>query len=129
MIRNRLVALSAVAAILAASPAFTQDAERPARFGFGMGLPSEELAQLPQTPGAVGDQQRHYYFEEAGAEMPFHLFVPEDYDPDVPTPFVVALHGFTGNHDYFFALTDDLPGQLQAHGFIFVAPMGYNTGS
>ena len=99
------------------------------RAGFGAGIPSEELAQLPQSPGAIGDQQRHYYFEEADAEMPFHLFVPESYDRNTPTPLVVALHGYGGNHDYFFNTADDLPGQLEAHGFILVAPMGYNTGS
>lgn len=122
-----LFALSAVAAACFALPATTQT--QPARAGFGGPPPSAELARLPQTPGAKGDQQRHYFFEAAGVEMPYRLFVPQSYDPARPTSLVVALHGFSGNQDYFFALTDDLPGQLEARGFILVAPMGYNTGS
>jgi predicted peptidase len=113
--------------LAAALPALAQ--ERTVPRGFGPGLPSAELAALPQTPGAKGDQQRHYYFEEAKQEMPYRLYVPKSYDPSKPMPLVVALHGYSGNHDYFFALTDDLPGLLETHGFILVAPMGYNTGS
>ena len=52
---------------------------------------------MPQTPGARGDQERHYYFEEAGREMGYHLYVPESYDPAVGAPLVVALHGFGVN--------------------------------
>ena len=57
----------------------------------------QELAAMPQTPGARGDQERHYYFEEAGREMGYHLYVPESYDPAVGAPLVVALHGFGVN--------------------------------
>jgi predicted peptidase len=53
----------------------------------------------PQTPGAIGDQQRHYYFKDAGREMPYRLYVPKSYSHRVKTPLVVALHGFGGNHD------------------------------
>jgi predicted peptidase len=56
------------------------------------------------------------------------LFVPERYDASRKTPLVVALHGYGGNQDYFFALLDNLPELLERHGFIFVAPMGYSTG-
>jgi len=38
----------------------------PARpMGFSPPMPSAELAKQPQTKGAKGDQQRHYYFEAA----------------------------------------------------------------
>jgi predicted peptidase len=83
---------------------------------------------MPQTRGAKGDQQRHYFFAAAGAEMPYRLFVPQRYDPAAKTPLVVALHGFGGNQDYFFAQLSTLPDLLEKHGFIFVAPMGYSTG-
>jgi predicted peptidase len=89
---------------------------------------SRELAAAPQTRGAKGDQQRHYYFAEAGTEMPYRLYVPQTYDPANETPLVVALHGYGGNQDYFFSARADLPALLERHGFIFVAPMGYSTG-
>lgn len=89
---------------------------------------SDEVAQRPQTPGAIGDQQRHYFFEEAGVEMPYRLYVPAAYDPQTPTPLVVALHGYAGDQDYFFRFAQDVPAKAEEHGFIFVAPMGYNYG-
>jgi len=101
-------------------------AQRP--FGFGNPPPSAELARLPQTPGAKGDQERHYFFTAADREMPYHLYVPASYDPKVGAPLVVALHGYGGNQDYFFAVVkDDLKALCDRYGYIFVAPMGYSV--
>jgi poly(3-hydroxybutyrate) depolymerase len=102
--------------------------ERRVPFGFGPPMASAELAKQPQTKGAKGDQQRHYFFEDANQEMPYHLYVPLNYDPGKETPLVVALHGYSGNHDYFFAVVDNLKELCEKHGFIFVAPMGYSIG-
>ena len=110
---------------LAALPLIAQQQQRP---GFGPGISSQELAKSPQTRGAKGDQQRHYFFAAAGAEMPYRLYVPRSYDPAKKTPLVVALHGYGGNQDYFFAALDELAELLERHGFIFAAPMGYSTG-
>ena len=85
------------------------------------------VAALAQTPGAIGDQQRHYSFGAAGRDMPYRLYVPKSYDPTVAAPLVVALHGFSGNQDYFFNAVKELPALLEKHGFIFVAPMGLAT--
>jgi predicted peptidase len=81
-------------------------------------------AEVPQALQAKGDQQRHYYFDTAGKEMPYRLYVPGSYDPKIRAPLVVALHGFGGNQDYFFRAVEDLPALCEQHGFIFVAPMG-----
>jgi predicted peptidase len=89
---------------------------------------SDEVKARPQTQGATGDQQRHYWFEEAGVEMPYRIYVPASYDPGTPTPLVVALHGYAGDQDYFFRFARDVPSKSEEHGFIFVAPMGYNYG-
>jgi poly(3-hydroxybutyrate) depolymerase len=82
-------------------------------------------AQDDAVRGATGDQQRHYFFEAAGQELPYRLYVPETYDPTQPAPLVVALHGYGGDQDYFFNSVKELPSLLEQHGFIFVAPMGF----
>jgi poly(3-hydroxybutyrate) depolymerase len=85
-------------------------------------------AASAQQSGAKGDQQRRYFFAEAGADMPYRLYVPTSYDAATKSPLVVALHGYGGDQDYFFAALPELPELLERHGFIFVAPMGYSTG-
>lgn len=62
-----------------------------------------------QTPGAKGDQQRSYYFTEAGQETPYRLYVPQSYDAEVGAPLVVALHGYGGDQNTFFQAVPDLP--------------------
>lgn len=79
------------------------------------------------APGATGDQQRQYYFEEADEQVPYRLYVPESYDPDRPNALVVALHGYGGDQNYFFDRLASLPELLEQYGYIFVAPMGYRT--
>src|SRR5678810_499022 len=96
--------------------------------GFRPPMASAALAQQPQTKGAKGDQERHYYFEAAEQEMPYHLIVPQKYDGKTKMPLVVALHGYGGNQDYFSALVKNLPELCEQYGFIFVAPMGYSVG-
>ncbi len=126
-IRTTRLVLRGLAVLALAFSAAAQDAgQRP--FGFGNPPPTEELQKLPQTPGAKGDQERHYFFKDAGREMPYHLYVPSRYDPQVGAPLVVALHGYGGNQDYFFAVVkDDLQALCDRYGYIFVAPMGYSV--
>ena len=116
--------------ILLGVVALTLSAQTPpaAPRGFGPPMASAELAKQPQTKGAKGDQERHYYFEEAKQEMPYHLIVPQKYDGKTKMPLVVALHGYGGNQGYFSTLVKDLPELCEQYGFIFVAPMGYSIG-
>jgi predicted peptidase len=121
------MAFAAAAALVAASSGAS--AQPPGLDGsYDPAGMSDEVKARPQTPGAIGDQQRHYWFDEAGVEMPYRLYVPENYDPSTPTPLVVALHGYAGDQDYFFQFARDVPAKSEEHGFIFVAPMGYNYG-
>ena len=92
--------------------------------GFGPPMASAQLAQQPQTKGAKGDQERHYYFEAAKQEMPYHLIVPQKYDGKTEMPLVVALHGYGGNQDYFSVLVKSLPELCEQYGFIFRRPDG-----
>ncbi|PWU12587.1 MAG: hypothetical protein C5B51_00415 [Terriglobia bacterium] len=89
-------------------------------------LSSEELARQPQTPGAKGDQERHYYFAEAKVESPYHLYVPHKYDGKTKMPLIVALHGAGARQTYFFRPAYGTPELLEKYGFIFVSPFGYH---
>ena len=89
--------------------------------------PATAAPQTARQEAAKGDQQRHYFFEAAGKEMPYRLYVPRSYDPRVGAPLIVALHGYGGNQDYFFEAVKDLPALCEQYGVIFVAPMGLAT--
>jgi predicted peptidase len=121
--RRQLLALILLSSVVGT----TMAGEAPAPAFVGPGPSSEELAALPQTPGAKGDQERHYRLEEAGREMGYHLYVPQSYDPKVGAGLVVALHGYGVNYKFFFSLVKDLPALCEKYGFICVAPMGYST--
>jgi predicted peptidase len=90
---------------------------------------SEKLARQPQTPGAKGDQQRHYFFKEAGREVPYRIYVPMRFDGRSKLPMMVCLHGAGGTQD---SLMDWGHGMLkdlaEKHGFIVVTPLGYPPG-
>ncbi|MBM3992706.1 MAG: poly(3-hydroxybutyrate) depolymerase [Planctomycetes bacterium] len=71
-------------------------------------------------------QKRTYEFKEAGKEMEYALFVPTSYDKAKKSPLIVALHGLGSNPQQIMkyrGLTD----LAEKHGYIVVAPMGYNS--
>ena len=87
-------------------------------------------SQAPARKEATASQSRiekkTYDFKEAGKEMEYALFVPTTYDKEKKTPLMVALHGLGSNPQQIMryrGLTD----QAEKHGYIVVAPMGYNT--
>jgi predicted peptidase len=82
------------------------------------------IAQTSFGAGAKGDQRRHYFFDAAGKDMPYRLYVPRSYDPQAGAPLIVALHGYGGDQNYFFDAVKDLPALCEQHGTIFAAPMG-----
>jgi predicted peptidase len=89
-------------------------------------LSSDEVAKQPQTTRATGDQQRHYYFAEAGKEMPFRLYVPAKWNRDTRLPMIVALHGAFGTHDTMMKAGGGIIGTLaEKHGYVVVSPLGY----
>lgn len=84
------------------------------------------MAKLPQTPGATGEQERHYYFAEGATESPYHMYVPKKYDGKTKMPLILALHGAGDREDYFFRHASGTPELLEKYGFIFVSPFGYS---
>src|SRR5437016_11634830 len=124
----KICASATLAACLLAS--VTLAFQQPAPQGKGKGRPpmlsSEELAKQPQTPGATGEQERHYYFAEGQTESPYHMYVPKKYDGKTKMPLIVALHGAGDRQDYFFRPAYGTVELLEKHGFIFVSPFGFS---
>jgi predicted peptidase len=91
--------------------------------------PSDELARQPQTIRAKGDQQRHYFFKDAGREVPYRIFVPSRYDGREKLPLMVALHGAGGDQNTAMNWGNGLIMQLaEKYGYIVASPLGYPPG-
>lgn len=84
------------------------------------------LDTLPESPTFKQIQSRTYDFKEAGRPMNYELFVPSKYDKTKPTPLVVALHCLGSDAQHMIRY-EGLTEQAEAHGFLVVAPMGYNS--
>ncbi|HLK68058.1 MAG TPA: prolyl oligopeptidase family serine peptidase [Bryobacteraceae bacterium] len=75
---------------------------------------------------AKGDHERHYWFEEAGEMMAYHLYVPSKWDGRSKLPMVLVLHGNTRDQDYYFDRDEHILAKLaEQHGYLVVCPMGY----
>src|SRR5579871_624088 len=86
-------------------------------------------AQPPQISGAKGDQQRHYYFQEAAKDVPFRLYVPSRFDGKTKLPMMVCLHGAGGTQDTLMdwghGMLKDLAEEAR---YLVVAPPGEPPG-
>lgn len=122
--RNGLVVLGAAVLIMTLPVAGQTPGDVPPRGGLGTAAAEDGPNGASQVRGAKGDHQRSYYFEAAGLEMPYRIYVPESYDAAVGAPLIVALHGFGGDQNYFFGAVDELAALCEQYGFLFVAPMG-----
>jgi poly(3-hydroxybutyrate) depolymerase len=71
--------------------------------------------------------KRMYDFKEAGKEMEYALFVPGKYNQKKATPLVVLLHGLGSNPQQVINYKG-INDEAAKHGFIVVAPFGYNSG-
>ena len=102
------------------------------------GIPAPDISRgftgIPRSaqPRLTASQQRilecTYRLAEANADIPYTLFVPSTYDPQKPAPLVVDLHGLniTPLQQILFDGTTDF---AERHGFIVLAPMGFNVSS
>lgn len=69
---------------------------------------------------------RQYYFREAGKQMDYVLYVPRSFQPGKKMPLVVALHGLLSTPGQIMRYPG-LTRLAEKHGFIVVAPWGYNN--
>ena len=87
----------------------------------------QEKASQYATESKLGQiQRRTYDFRAAGKEMEYALFLPSGYQEDQQTPLVVALHGLGSNPQQIIRYPG-LTRLAEKHGYIVVAPMGYNS--
>jgi poly(3-hydroxybutyrate) depolymerase len=113
-------ALAAAGALAAQAPAQqTQPAQR------GQNVLAV-LDTLPESPTFARIQKRTYDFKEAGIAMSYEVYVPGKYDKSRPTPLVVALHCL-GSDAHHMIRYESLTEQAEMHGFLVVAPEGYNS--
>ena len=87
----------------------------------GRGTPDDPFVREPD-PRA---EQRSYYFEEAGKDMPYVLYVSSKVRPDTPAPLIIALHGMGGDGN--FLVRDRLIDLAEEGGYIVAGPMGYHV--
>ncbi len=85
-------------------------------------------AQPPLTSSQRRILECSYRLPEANADIPYTLFVPSTYTPGRRVPLVVNLHGLaiTPLQQMLFDGTTDF---AERHGFIVLAPMGFNVSS
>ena len=69
---------------------------------------------------------RQYDFQQAGKKMDYVLYVPRSFEAKKKTPLVVALHGLLSTPDQIIRYPG-LTRLAEKHGFIVVAPWGYNN--
>src|SRR5215831_7806889 len=87
------------------------------------GLPAYAKSKEPVETGKI--LTRNYDFKEAGKSVDYALYVPTSYK-NRATPLVVLLHGLGSNPAQVMAY-DGIASEAEKHGFIVVAPFGYNT--
>ncbi|MGD8240639.1 MAG: prolyl oligopeptidase family serine peptidase, partial [Armatimonadota bacterium] len=76
--------------------------------------------------GEKGLVERAYENETDGTAQPYHVWVPQSYDPERPTPLVVFLHGYvpyTTINDPWVPLATDIAA-AERLGFLFLVPYG-----
>jgi poly(3-hydroxybutyrate) depolymerase len=82
-------------------------------------------AAWAQSGGTARVRTRRYFFEEAGRDADYKLFVSSRYQAGVPAPLVIALHP-SGTAPERILLSQGLLGLADERGYIVAAPTGYD---
>ena len=88
-------------------------------------VPSEGCGTAPDVE-AIGDERPgdvELAFDADGTERVYRLAVPADYDPDVPVPLVLNLHG-AGSNALQASVYGDVPRAAAERGMLVAAPEG-----
>ena len=83
---------------------------------------------LPADPNPLEKGRilkRSYFFEEAGKEMGYSLFVPKSYNPKEKSPLIVLLHGLGSTPSQVIRYAG-ITQEAAKRGYVVVAPYGYN---
>ena len=116
MLRNTLAGLAVVLGLVACAAA-----PPPAP------LPPVAASAVAPAPRPTGTQHRTYDFADAGAEMPYRLYVPTSWDGRTRLPLILFLHGGGSDENRYLDANDrQLEKLAEAHGYILVAPLGYS---
>ena len=91
--------------------------------------PGKRSSSRPASPGRR-IQRLTYDFKAAGKKMEYGLFVPSSYKAEANSktrfPLIVALHGLGSNPQQILRY-HGLVNLAEKHGYLVVAPMGYNS--
>jgi len=86
---------------------------------------AERIARSDAQKGQTGDMERHYWFAEAGAAMPYRIYVPAKWHSQRTKPMIVVLHGGGQDHDGVFNRAGDAIRQLaESRGYLILSPKG-----
>jgi predicted peptidase len=83
-------------------------------------------ANFQPPPADERAEIRSYHFSDTNEELPYALYVSSKVKPDSKAPLIVALHGLGGTHTSL--PRNNAIDLAEEHGYILVAPMGYNSG-
>jgi len=87
-----------------------------------------KAGQQKSNEGAVNKGEvleRSYFFEEAGKDISYTLYVPTTYDEGKKLPLVVLLHGLGSNPKQIIRYKG-ITTEAETRGYMLVAPYGYN---
>ena len=90
-----------------------------------LGLAAGCIAAGAVKPKTGTVLNRTYHFKLAKKEMEYCLYLPKSYDKAKAYPLVVALHGLHSSPAQIMGYPGLLE-QAEKHGYVVVAPMGYN---
>ena len=96
----------------------TRDLDKQVMIDFGFRL-ADWCYRIEQNPSVLGTLQGvfEWGYESAADEsgQPFHLALPENYDPSIQYPLVVVMHGAGGNHIEYSGNLQSNPDYFELH--------------
>lgn len=70
-------------------------------------------------------EKRSYFYDKAGKDIDYALYVPRQYDGNKSMPLIVLLHGL-GSNPHQVIRYAGITKEAEKRGYVVVAPYGYN---